>query len=148
MTRAFWRALGRAPPCVIGSLGITTDAAGLVHREGLPVADGSTYLPRRHETKPPARIVFDVISPARNAILVTNVLGAYETFRVDSVQAAGVPAAALIRNDLSQLFGPTGSSTDAVSWRFEILTSNPDAVDIVSIGNASATGCATYNRGR
>ena len=143
MTRPFWRALGWKPPCLVGSLGITKEVTPLLQHEGLAVADGSTYLPRRHGTNAPAKLAFDVAAPANHALLVTNVLGAYEAFRIESAQVGAAPATPLIGNDLSQLYRPSGSGEGIVHSRFVILTTNPDAVDIVSIAPPGAEACET-----
>lgn len=138
MTRAFWRALDWKAPCVVGSLGITRNVVPLSRHEGLAVADGSTYLPRRHGTASPKEVLLTGKVPPGHAVLVTNVLGPYETFHIASAQMDGKSTVPLIGNDLSQLYMSPRSSADAVPFRFVVLTSNPDAVDLISIAAPAA----------
>lgn len=139
MTRPFWRALGASPQCWIGSLGIAAEATPLLPVKGFAVADGSTYLPRQSSAPQPAQATLKVGVPGASAVLVTNVLGAYEYFRIVSVEAGGSPVSPLAQNDRSLLFRAPPGSGDVVDWTFTVLTTNPQAVDVVAIRDRPAT---------
>ena len=141
MTRVFWRALGGAPECWIGSLGLTRRMTPLVDRKPLPLARELTDLLRRLPRNPAATTTFSVTAPGRSGILVTNVLAGYESFQIVSAEALGHAVSPLADNDLSSLFvSPEGPGV--VRWTFTVLTSNPQAIDIVAIdaGPPSDTG--------
>jgi hypothetical protein len=134
MTRRFWAALGKKPPCLIGSLGITRAVTPLVAREPRAVADGSRYLPRMATRDAPRDQAIAVVAPAGAAVLVTNVLGEYERFRIQAAHADGRVAAPVAQNDLSALFvAPDTSAQHEVAWTFDIATTNLAAVDVVAI---------------
>jgi hypothetical protein len=134
MTRRFWAALGRTPPCLIGSLGITHAMSPLVTRDPLAIADGSRYLPRVATRDAPSERTIAVVAPADAAVLVTNVLGEYERFRILGAHADGGVAAPVARNDLSALFVARGTSAHHdVAWTFDIATTNLAAVDVIAI---------------
>ena len=132
MTRAFWKALGAAPDCRIGSLGLTTRATPLGTREGIAIADGSTYLPRPAARRPPHDMAIEARVPRTSAVLVTNVLGGYESFEIVGARVDGAPVAPVARNDLSALYRTPGGDGDA-AWSFTVRTTNRDAVDAVAI---------------
>jgi hypothetical protein len=141
MTRPFWKALGASPDCLIGSLGLTTRATPLVPRAGIAIADGSTYLPRRGARVPARAVEIAASAPRGSAVLVTNVLGGYESFEVVAARIDGAPVAPVAGNDLSALYRGPGGNGDA-AWSFTVLTTNADAVDVVAIDLArGAAGC-------
>jgi hypothetical protein len=131
MTRVFWRALGGAPECWIGSLGVTRRVTPLPDRRAMPVAHELTDLLRRLPRNPTTTTTFSVTAPGRSGILVTNVLAGYDSFQIVSAEAAGQPASPLAENDLSSLFA--SGAEGVVQWTFTVLTSNPQAIDVVAI---------------
>lgn len=139
MTRPFWRAVDRTPPCWTGSLGLAT-ATPLSPRDGLALADGSTYLPRPHPTRPPQKTTFTVSAPNGSAVLVTNILGGYEYFEMLSASVGGRPVMPIAVNDLSQLFGRPGGDEGSATWTFAVLTTNMGGVDVVALDN-DASAC-------
>jgi hypothetical protein len=142
MTRLFWRALRGTPECWIGSLGLTRRMTPLLDRKPLALADGSTYMPRRLARDPPARTSFSVTVPREAAVMVTNVLGSYEYFRIVSAEAGGHAVAPRADDDLATLFGPIAAGPDVVEWTFAVETTNPHAIDVVAI-DYSPRGPAT-----
>jgi hypothetical protein len=134
MTRRFWAAYGKTPPCLIGSLGITPHVAPLVARDALAIADGSRYLPRIATHASASEHTIDVVAPADAAVLVTNVLGEYERFHIVSTSADGNPMKPRVVNDLSALFvAPDVRARSEVAWRLTVATTNLAAVDVVAI---------------
>jgi hypothetical protein len=132
MTHRFWSALGAPADCSIGSLGITARGIPLLVRGRIEVADGSTYLPRAISRSAPAQVTLSLAVPPAHAVLVTNVLGAYEYARVESAVADGTAVAAIADNDLSALFAPhAGSATGA--WTITLAASSPETIDIVAV---------------
>jgi len=71
--------------------------------------------------------------------MLTNVLGGYESFQVVSAVAAGRAVSPIAENDLSSLFASPASGPDVVQWTFSVLTSNPQAIDVVSVDSAPGT---------
>jgi hypothetical protein len=136
MTRGFWRALGAAPECWIGSMGIARVAPRMQSR-GLAIADGSTYLPRRGPTTAPTLVSFNVHAPADAAVLVTNIVGRYELFEVVRAEAEGQSRAPVASNELSQLFA---AGHAPASWTFMVRTTYPGALDVVVVAGAGAAG--------
>jgi hypothetical protein len=148
MTRRFWAALGRAPSCVIGSLGITRRATPLVARDAIAVAAGSRYLPRIAARTAAIEERIDVVAPADAAVLVTNVLGEYERFRIVAAFAEGRPVAPRALNDLSALYAaPGGNGGRGVAWTFIVATTRVAAVDVIAIPPGDDPGgrdCARF----
>ena len=138
MTRAFWRALGGAPECWVGSLGLTRQMTPLLDRKPLPLAQELTDLLRRLPRNPTTTATFSVTAPARAGILVTNVLGGYESFQIASAEALGHAVSPLAENDLSSLFASPADGSGAVRWTFTVVTSNLQAVDVVAVDAAPA----------
>ena len=136
MTRPFWRALDWSPGCWAGSLGITRTSTPLAPRASIPLADGSTYLPRPHPKAAPSSATFTVTVPKRSAVLVTNVLGNYEYFEIVSAAAGGQPLAPIAANDLSRLYRPLAKEEGAVEWIFTVITTRAEAIDVVALENA------------
>ena len=139
MTRLFWRALGGPPDCWVGSLGLTRHAMPLLERKPLPLAQNLTDLLRRLPRNPIATTTFSVTAPGRAGVMLTNVLGGYESFQVVSAVAAGRAVSPIAENDLSSLFASPASGPDVVQWTFSVLTSNPQAIDVVSVDSAPGT---------
>jgi hypothetical protein len=137
MTRPFWRAVDAAPRCWIGSLGIVEDGAALLPAQGIAVADGSTYLPRKSTRQVPISVDLAVTASKDRAVLVTNMLGAYEYFRIESATAGGVAVNPALANDRSSLFRAAPGTADAVEWSFRILTTHPEAIDVHAFGTAT-----------
>jgi hypothetical protein len=133
MTRVFWRALGSAPECWVGSLGLTRHMTPLVDRKPLPLARELTDLLRRLPRNPITTTTFSVTTPGRAGILVTNVLGGYESFQIVSAEAQGHAVSPVTDNDLSSLFASPVEGPGVVRWTFTVLTSNPQAVDVVAV---------------
>jgi hypothetical protein len=145
MTRPFWRALGWSPQCWVGSLGLTETGAPLSPPRSIAIAQGTTYLPRPPPRNAPEKAVVTVRVPKDRAVLVTNVLGGYEIFAALSAQVGGKPVAPIAANDLSYLFRPAADGGELVDWVFTFTTTNPNAVDVVSLENphfrAQSTAC-------
>ena len=139
MTRLFWRALGGPPDCWVGSLGLTRHVTPLLERKPLPLAQELTDLLRRLPRNPIATTTFSVTAPGRAGVMLTNVLGGYESFQVVSAMAAGHAVTPIAENDLSSLFASPASGPDVVQWTFSVLTSNPQAIDVVSVDSAPGT---------
>jgi hypothetical protein len=147
MTRRFWAALRETPPCLIGSLGITRSVTPLVVRDALAIADGSRYLPRIAARGAPSEQTIAVVAPAGAAVLVTNVLGEYERFRVLGAHVEGRVAAPVAQNDLSALFvAPKTPARHEVAWTFDIATTNLASVDVVAITAGEASPDASCER--
>jgi hypothetical protein len=68
-------------------------------------------------------------------VLVTNVLGGYEIFEGLSAEVGGQPVAPIAANDLSYLFRPAANGGEPADWTFTFTTTNPHAVDVVSLEN-------------
>lgn len=139
MTRLFWRALGGTPDCWVGSLGLTRHMTPLLERKPLPVAQELTDLLRRLPRNPSTMTTFSVTAPGRASVMLTNVLGGYESFQVVSAVAAEQAVSPIAENDLSSLFASPASGADVVQWTFSFLTSNPQAIDVVSVDSAPRT---------
>ncbi|MDQ2961884.1 MAG: hypothetical protein M3R31_01815, partial [Pseudomonadota bacterium] len=135
MTRPFWRALGGTPECWVGSLGLTRHMTPLLKREPLPLADGSTYMPRQLARNPPATTILSVTAPGHAGVMITNVLDGYEYFQIVSADAAGHVVSPLAENDFSSLFASAGGR-DVVQWTFTVLATNPQAIDVVAVDAA------------
>jgi hypothetical protein len=133
MTRPFWRAISMRPDCWIGSLGLSGRVVPLAARKPIPLADGATYLPRKHATQPIGDAVLEFEAPPERAVLVTNVLGGYEHFELRGAQLGGRPVRALAQNDLSSLFMAPPGSPAPVRWRLSVRTTNIEAVDVVAV---------------
>ncbi|HET7136402.1 MAG TPA: hypothetical protein VFJ25_10820, partial [Casimicrobiaceae bacterium] len=147
MTRRFWAALRETPPCLIGSLGITRSVTPLVVRDALAIADGSRYLPRIAARGAPSEQTIAVVAPAGAAVLVTNVLGEYERFRILGAHVEGRVAAPVAQNDLSALFvAPKTPARHEVAWTFDIATTNLASVDVVAITAGEASPDASCER--
>jgi hypothetical protein len=133
MSRPFWRAISALPDCWIGSLGLSRSAIPLMRREPIAIARGSTNPPRRHSgnTAREVMLAFDV--PSDRAVMITNMLAGYEIFEVKSARAGDVGVIAAAENDLSAVFHAPKSATGNVRWTFRLLSTNPEAVDVVSI---------------
>ncbi len=136
MTRAFWRALQGTPECWLGSLGLARDTAPLLARKPLALADGSTYMPRQLAREPAATTILSVTAPRRAGVMVTNVLDGYERFQIVAAEAAGQTVSPLAQNDLSALFAAPPGSPDLVPWAFTVLSTNPQAIDVVAVDRA------------
>jgi hypothetical protein len=132
MTRPFWRALGAKPSCFVGSLGIAPIAES-ARRTGIAIADGSTYLPRRAGTLPTAAVTYELDAPRAGAALVTNIVGRYELFEVVSAEVDGRAANPVAADELSRLYAAAPGAAERATWRFTVRTTNPEAVDVVSL---------------
>ena len=133
MTRGFWRALSWQPECWIGSLGIAHDAVPMVSRDAMAVADGSTYLARKPADHPAELRTEGFDAPANAALLVTNVLGGYEGFAVESASVDGRAVKPIGSNDLSALYAaPVPGGNAAAHWTFAIRTTRIAGVEILS----------------
>jgi hypothetical protein len=139
MTRIFWRALGGAPECWVGSLGLTRQITPLLDRKPLPLADGSTYMPRQIARNPPETTILSVSAPSRAGVMLTNVLDGYEHFQIVSVEAAGQLVSPLAENDFSSLFVAPPGGPHVVQWRFTVKATNPQAIDVVSVDAVPGT---------
>jgi hypothetical protein len=133
MTRPFWRAVSALPECWIGSLGLAPSALPLVPRKSIPVADGSTYLPRRHSGNPPREVVLAFEVPRERAVMLTNVLAGYELFEMKSARAGDIPVIAAAENDFSAIYRAPASATGNVAWTFRLVSTFPEAIDVVSV---------------
>jgi hypothetical protein len=133
MTRVFWRALGAAPECWVGSLGLTRHMTSLLDRRPLPLAQDLRDLLRRLPRNPTTTTTFSVTAPGQSGILVTNVLAGYESFQIVSAEAAGHAASPLAENDVSSLYASSAEGAGVVRWTFTVLTSNPQALDVVAV---------------
>ena len=132
MTRKFWQALGREPECAIGSLGLTTRVVPMLDRAPIPIADGSTYMPRRLARQPPEEATLSFTAPGDAALLVTNVLDGYEPWQVIVAQASARTVAPVAENDFSALYAPQ-ARPGPVAWTVTIKATNPSAIEIVAI---------------
>ena len=140
MTRPFWRALSWTPDRWAGSLGLTTDVVPLTREPSIPIALGETYLPRRPATHELGTTeIAGVAAPAR-AVMVANVLGGYEHFEVLSARADGREVAPIASDDIARLYKATAASGAAVRWTFTVRSTNPGAIDVVSIGEKPRAG--------
>jgi hypothetical protein len=136
MTRLFWRALDGTPECWVGSLGLTRHMTPLPNRKPLPLADGSTYMPRQLARNTPETTILSVTAPSHAGVMVTNVLAGYEQFQIVSADAAGQVVSPLAENDFSSLFASPAGGPDVVQWTFTVLATNPQAIDVVSVDAA------------
>jgi hypothetical protein len=134
MTRPFWRALSWTPDRWVGSLGLTTDVAPIVRQPAIPIALGETYLPRRAATLALGTTEIAGVVPAGRAVMVTNMLGGYEHFEVLSARADGQDVLAVAQDDVARLYKATGAGGAAIHWTFTVRSTNPGAIDAVSIG--------------
>jgi hypothetical protein len=149
MSRPFWRAISALPDCWIGSLGLAPSAIPLGTRSAIAVADGSTYLPRRHSGNPPRELLLTFEVPRERAVMITNVLSGYEVFEMKSARAGEVAVIAAAENDFSAIYHAPASATGTVQWTFRLVTSLPNAIDIVSVaGRAGAERAETQCLGR
>ncbi|MEO5692835.1 MAG: hypothetical protein ABIQ72_06895 [Usitatibacter sp.] len=148
MTRAFWRAVDMEPKCWTGSLGITDEVRAIDPGNGIGVAVGDTYLPRRPTGHARSRKQFRFEAKIGDAVLLTNVLGDYEHFRILTAEVNDVPLDARASNRLSALF-LASAATDAASrrWHLVVETTYPDAVDVIVVTTAalSAVRCINAN---
>ena len=150
MTRPFWRALGAKPDCWIGSLGISLRAFVPGAQPAIAIASGATYLPRRPSGAPVRTLTYSFPATRDSAVLVTNLLGGYEYFRIVSAQLGDEAPRPVASNDLSALYAaPKGSGVDA-TWSLRVEASNPDGIDVVEIpllpSPAAASACAELRR--
>lgn len=132
MTRPFWRAISALPDCWIGSLGLAAGSTPLLARKPIPIADGSSYLPRKHAQRSPEDVVLEFDAPPDRAVLLTNVLGGYELFEIRSAQAGGQAVRPVAENDLSALYVPPASASP-VRWRFGVRTTRVEAIEAVTV---------------
>jgi hypothetical protein len=139
MTRPFWRALDGTPECWVGSLGMTRHIRPLLNRPPLQLADGSTYMPRQVARTTPEAITLSVTAPLHAGVMVTNVLGGYEQFQIVSANADGRVVSPRAENDLSSLFVSPAGGPEVVQWTFTVLSTNPQAIDVVSVDAATRT---------
>jgi len=136
MTHGFWQALAWSPECWIGSLGIERDAVPLVRRDAMTVADGSTYLAREPADRQAELRTESFEAPSGSALLVTNVLGGYEGFAIESASVDGRPAMPIASNDLSALYGaPAPGGNAPAHWTFAIRTTRIAGVEILAVAN-------------
>src|SRR5689334_1820431 len=142
MTRRFWEAAKGEPDCWVGSLGLTRRMTPMRQQAPIPLADGSTYMPRPLNRHAPETTVLSFDAPGRRALLVTDVLDGYEPFRIVSAEAGGQEISPIAENDLSALYAPRGSA-GAVRWTFTVMATNPGAIDIVAmdLGGPPAAAC-------
>ena len=140
MTRAFWNVSGGQPECWAGSLGLTRAMTPLVERAAIALADGSTYMPRALARHPPETALLIFTAPANAAVVVTNVLGAYEPHRIASAEADGRKVEPLAENDLSSLYRPQSAP---VQWKLTVTATNPNAIDVVALDLRSGSGAPT-----
>ena len=148
MSRGFWRALGRDPGCTIGSLGITSRMAVPRPQEALAVAPGDAYLPRTPSGQAPRdeAIAFEGAPDA--ALLVTNLLGNYEPFALESVQADGTLLAPAARNTFAALYVPPAGSAP-IAWAVRWRAAQPAGIDVVLVPReGSPEGCAALAAAR
>jgi len=133
MTNAFWTALNAEPACRVGSLGLTRRMTPLLERAPIALADGSTYMPRQLNRKPPEETALSFEAPRGAAVLVTNVLGDYEPFRVLAAHANGQRIDPAAQNDFSSLYAPRIGEASVVQWTLAIVATNPHAVEAAAI---------------
>jgi hypothetical protein len=133
MTRPFWHAINGDPECWAGSLGVMRTAGALIASDGLPLATGDTYLPRKPASGPVHVESMTMTVPSGSAVLVTNVLGGYEHFRALDASVDGASVTPVASNDLSVLYLARAA---AATWTLRIETSNRKAIDAVSIKSA------------
>ena len=148
MTRPYWRALGAKPDCWIGSLGISLRAFVPAAQPAIPIASGATYLPRRPSGAAVRTLTYAFPAAPDSALLVTNVLGGYEYFRVVSAQLGDEAVRPVAANDLSALYAPPQAFGPA--WSLRVEASNPEGIDVVQIpmppSQAAASACAELQR--
>ena len=112
----------------------------LTREPSIPIALGETYLPRRPATHELGTTeIAGVAAPAR-AVMVANVLGGYEHFEVLSARADGREVAPIASDDIARLYKATAASGAAVRWTFTVRSTNPGAIDVVSIGEKPRAG--------
>jgi hypothetical protein len=133
MSRPFWRAISALPECWIGSMGLSRAAIPLVPRKPIAVADGGTYLPRKHSGGPLREVVLSFEVPRERAVMITNVRSGYEAFEMRSARAGEVSVIAAAENDFSAVYHAPGSAAGNVQWTFRMLTTLPEAIDVVSV---------------
>jgi hypothetical protein len=133
MTNAFWEGLSAESTCPVGSLGLTRNVTPLLERQSIALADGSSYMPRPLNRKPPDEALLSFEAPAGAAVLVTNVLGDYEPFRIIRAEANGRAIEPVAKNDFSSLYAPQASDGNVVHWTLEIVATNARAVEAVAI---------------
>lgn len=134
MTRAFWQTIGASPSCWIGSLGIIEAITPFPAATGIEIADGSVYLPRKPSGGQLQSISLEATGPG--AMMVTNMLGRYERFRMVSAQANGQAVEPSSQDDLSYLF-EAPKPLGPVKWTLTIETTNPSGVDAVLFDTAA-----------
>ena len=148
MTRPYWRALGAKPDCWIGSLGISLRAFVPAAQPAIPIASGATYLPRRPSGGAVRTLTYAFPAAPDSALLVTNVLGGYEYFRVVSAQLGDETVRPVASNDLSTLYAPPKAFGPA--WSLRVEASNPEGIDVVQIpmppSPPAASACAELQR--
>ncbi len=132
MTRRFWETAKGEPDCWVGSLGLTRRMMPLLNRAPIPLADGSTYMPRPLNRNAPQKAVLSFDAPGSGALLVTNVLDGYEPFRIVFAEAAGQAVSPIAENDLSALYAAHGSA-GVVRWTLTVMATNPGAIDVVAM---------------
>jgi hypothetical protein len=133
MTRPFWRALDTTPPRWIGSLGVTDRFTPLAPRDSLAIADGSTYLPRKSAQRAATVVTIEVDAREGDALLITNMLGNYEHFRVVSATVGGTRVSPIAENDLSVLYRGSKAGDRNTRWTFSVESTNPAGIDVVAI---------------
>jgi hypothetical protein len=111
----------------------------LLKRKPLPLADGSTYMPRQLARNAPETTILSLTAPSHAGVMVTNVLGGYEQFQIVSAEAGGQAVSPLAENDFSSLFASPAGGPDVVQWTFTVLTTNPEAIDVASVDVAPRT---------
>ena len=146
MTRGFWDALRSAPECWVGSLGLTRRMTPLLERRAIPLADGSTYMPRVLDRKPLERAVVGFDAPGNAALLVTDVLDGYEPFRIAAAQADGQGVSPIAINDLSALYAPHGGA-ERVHWSLTLQATDLRAIEVVAVELGSRTAARGEVRG-
>jgi hypothetical protein len=127
--------------CRIGSLEVmrATPHGG---PESLAIPDGRRYFPREHGKAAPSRVRREFSAPAGHALLVTNMLHGYESFKGLEVAVSGKRVAPVAGNDLSHLFAPPAGSEASVAWSVSFETTRAGAVDVATFPVTSPGTCA------
>lgn len=135
MTRSFWESVAAEPQCWLGPFGIAAAAEPLVPREPLAIATGARYLPRSPSGGKLQRVELEFRTGPGSIVMVTNVIGAYESFAVLGASVDGKLIAPAASNDLSVVFKAPASA--AGHWKIELASSYLPAVEAVLVVAAS-----------
>jgi hypothetical protein len=96
-------------------------------------------MPRKLNGDPPQSVALAFQASGSALVLLTNVLGDYEPFRLSSAEADGQRVPPLAQNDFSVLFAPPPGRAGGVSWTLSVMTTNAEAIEAVAIDRGSGS---------